>query len=208
MKAAGLANAVIGLIFCSVLSTPGFAQGNETSAEAKHRADCRLAEQILTLGQPANKRDWALRIIGTCPQMADVLPDLWEEPPSGEAELERLFSLSRKVRDRGIYEAALRLVEDPTRSSNVRITALGVLGAYIDSDLVVDLSGLTRVEGIDGIEWNKPWGWGGDLGPQEQGDPLPPDHESTTLALIERLSEQAEDAKLCAAAWWLSHRLP
>lgn len=53
------------------------AQGADTADRAKLRAGCRLVHQVLTTGQRAVKRDWALGIIGSCPRLADGLPSLW-----------------------------------------------------------------------------------------------------------------------------------
>ena len=54
----------------------------------KHRNDCLLAEQVLTHGQPANKRDWALNYIGSCPGAADDLTEVWNAPPSEDVALQ------------------------------------------------------------------------------------------------------------------------
>lgn len=179
------------------------AQAADTAHRAKLRADCRLAEQILTEGQPAVKRDWALGVIGACPGLADVLAQLWRDPPTDEQELEKLFSLSREVRDCDVFTAVREVASSPSRPSLSRIAALAVLGSYLRPTLILDFDGLQPREDIGPIGWSSVWGRGSDLPPQEEGDPLPDDFEETTRQLVEQLSESEEDSKVRAAAWWL-----
>lgn len=177
--------------------------GQDTVEEAKHEVGCRLAHQILTKGQPAVNREWALGVISACPGLADVLPHLWRDPPTEERELEKLFQLSRRVSDGDVFAAALEVASSPSRSSTPRIAALGVLASYLRPELILDFDGLEPLEEFGPIEWNNVWGLGADLSPQEQGDPLPCDYETTTRQLVHQLSQRAEDAKVRAAAWWL-----
>ena len=57
--------AVVAAIFILALSSaPAAAQSDTVPwrgyTDEQHRNDCRLAHQVLTLGQPAVKREWAL----------------------------------------------------------------------------------------------------------------------------------------------------
>lgn len=186
-----------------VFSGGAEAQASDTASRAKLRADCRLAKQILTKGQPAVKRDWALGVISACSGLADVLPHLWRDPPNEERELEKLFQLSRRVRDGDVFTAAFEVASSSSRPSLSRIAALGVLGSYLRPGLTLDLGDLRVLEDFGPIEWGNVWGRGLDLPPQEEADPLPEDYEAATRQLVQRLSETEDDAKVRAAAWWL-----
>lgn len=88
------------------------AQASDTASRVRLRAECRLAHQVLTKGQPAVKREWALRYIGSCAQQQEVVLEMWKEPPVAQEELSRLFELSRKIRDRRIFRRAAKIADD------------------------------------------------------------------------------------------------
>ena len=89
--------------------------GKEDYADEHHRDDCRLAEQVLTLGQPANRRAWALETAPTCgasggQALAAVL-DGQHGATDGSA-LEALVFATSRVTDGSIFQAGLRLGTD------------------------------------------------------------------------------------------------
>lgn len=179
----------------------------DTAAERKHQADCRLAAQTLIEGQPAAKRDWALAYLGSCPQQQQVAVEMWETPPGERTELDRLFELSRKFKDERIFRRAVALAEDPAVDSEVRVTALGVLGSYLDPILVMRLSDLEERRELAGIRWANIFGVGGDLEAQETGRPLPADADDRIRSLVRDLAREAEDDLVRAQAWHLATRL-
>lgn len=97
-----------------------------------------------------------------------------ETRPTEARELEKLFQLSRRLRDGDVFAAALEVTSSPSRPSLPRITALGVLASHLRPKLILDFDGLEPLEGFGPIEWNNAWGLGADLSPQQEGDPLPP----------------------------------
>lgn len=175
--------------------------------QVKHRNNCRLAAQILLEGQPAVKRDWALAYIGSCPQQQQVAVEMWKAPPGERSELDRLFELSRKFKDERIFRRAVELAEDPAVDREVRVTALGVLGSYLDPNLVMRLSDLERRRELAGIRWANIFGVGGDLEAQETGRPLPTDADERIRSLVRNLAREAEDDLVRAQAWHLATRL-
>lgn len=99
--------------------------------DAHHRNECRLANQVLTRGQPANQREWALGIIVTCGPLggstiAQLLRDHRTEEEWGE-ELELVVNLTWPLHDRSIYEAAFEIATDPNAGTAARVQALRVL---------------------------------------------------------------------------------
>jgi hypothetical protein len=96
-----------------------------------HRDECRLANQVLTQGQPANQRDRALRIITTCGPLGGVtigqlLRDHRHEGAWTEG-LEEVVRLTADLADRSIYNSAVEIAADPAAGTAARVQALRVL---------------------------------------------------------------------------------
>lgn len=95
------------------------------------RNDCRLAQQVLVHGQPANKLDWALGVINGCgPEGADVLATLLRENRSAAARsptLDRVADRATMIVDSAIFNAALSVATDLNAGEAARIHALSVL---------------------------------------------------------------------------------
>lgn len=199
--------ASVPLILGGLVSSLAAQEQAADPAQVKHRNNCRLAAQVLLDGQPAVKGDWALRYIGSCPQQQQVVVAMWQDPPVGTEELDRLFELSRKVKDRRIFRRAAEVAEDPAARSELRVTALGVLGSYLHPDLVMRLSDLERRSEVGGIRWANIFGVGGDLEDQETVRPLPDDAERRICDLVRHLVREAEDDLVRAQAWHLAARV-
>lgn len=111
--------------------SPAHAQGNERSQEARHEAECRLAAQVLTRGQPANKRAWALSKIKTCGARGGrALADALEDHRSAErrsASQEEIVEAASEIVDRELFRTALDIATDRSASPVGRIQAIRVL---------------------------------------------------------------------------------
>ncbi|HLM69208.1 MAG TPA: hypothetical protein VK358_16840 [Longimicrobium sp.] len=113
----------------------------ESPAEVTLRNDCRLARQVLVHGQPANKYDWALRVIEDCgadgaDAIAHELRDLrklHERTPS----LDRLSESGRRLIDVAVFRAAMDIASDETAGEAARILAISLITAQVAQ---VDLS--------------------------------------------------------------------
>lgn len=96
--------------------------------DVHHRNDCRLAHQVLTHGQPAEKRDWALRVIPTCgPLGGEAIADLLREYADATVrteEYDRIVLLGARLTDHSIYEAAMALAADPDANELARVQAV------------------------------------------------------------------------------------
>jgi hypothetical protein len=89
--------------------------GKEDYADEHHRNDCRLAGQVLTLGQPADRRAWALETAPTCgasggQALAAVLDG--QHGAADGVELEALVFATSRMRDGSVFQAGLRLGAD------------------------------------------------------------------------------------------------
>lgn len=168
--------------------------------------DCRLAAQVLTHGEPAGKRDWALDIIQSCPQAKDVIPRLWSDVPTDDEEIEGLFHLSRQVRDGRIYEAAYSIATDPARQPLLRVVALGVLGSYVVPDLYMHLP-LEPVTGSEPLRYNNIWSRIDHWSQRDGSVPFPADAEERIHSLVADLADpekaDTREPELFAAACWL-----
>lgn len=206
MKARTVAQ--VHMAVCLVLGIPAVtsAQRSTEAEDAKLRADCRLATQVLTTGNPARKEEWAWKTITRCEESAGaVLATLWADAPADTAELDRLYVASDRRRDRRVLETLIEVARTRESAQLVRLGALRVLAAYTDPRLVVDwehllqpgaetgrrvlLSTRTDVVTFDGIE------------------PLPPDTEDRVLAALRQLAASDPDPVIRTAAGFLSESL-
>lgn len=117
---------------------PGLAQeggGQERTREARHRAQCGLAHQVLTKGQPAVKREWAVGKIGTCRELGgeSIAAELDRLRFTGERtdRLERVVWVTNRFVDRAIARMALDIASDPTAGEVARVQAIRVLSFQV-----------------------------------------------------------------------------
>ena len=185
---------------------PGASQADPGAVH--HRNDCRLAEQILTQGQPAGKRDWALEIIGSCPQAEAILPSLWSAPPADEQELEALYHLSVQAKVPVAFREGLTAARNSGAPVLVRLAGLGTAVTYVHPDVILYLSALKPLEGLPPLEWDNVWGRL-DHPVHEAGDvTLPPAAEDEVADLVSALRDDPDvDSLLRDAAFWLSELL-
>jgi hypothetical protein len=113
-----------GLVFAPETAWTGF-------RDVHHRDECRLAHQILTLGQPANKREWALDRIGTCgPEGGEALATQFQAKRLANddtPELEDLVIAARDFVDGNLYRAALGIASDGTAGTAARVDAIRII---------------------------------------------------------------------------------
>lgn len=177
------------------------------SIEARHRADCRLAGQVLTSGQPANKRDWALEVIPACSELSEAVPSLWATGLPGDEEgLVLAYEASRLLQDGRVYEEAMALAENVGSPRLARMTALGVVGSFVRPSVGLDIRKLEQVDGPAPWEWDGMWAVFADYGEPTQGNvPLPADAAEEIRMLMESLAESDPDTAIRDTAyWWLT----
>lgn len=99
----------------------------------KLRNDCRLAEQVLTTGQPATHRREALTVIGLCGgDGLRALLSTWSSVPGDRDELELLVASTRAFATAELVDTLLSILRQPARPSAVRVASLLVLLTYAD----------------------------------------------------------------------------
>lgn len=195
----------LALAVCMVGAGPLSAQQDPVAVQ--RRNDCRLAEQVLTLGQPANKRAWALHQIGSCPEAVEVLPALWASPPTDETEIQELYYASINAADARVFEIALDVVRDPTAPDLIRLAALGTVVTYVRPKFVLALENRAPFEGIPSLEWHIPWATV-DHPFHAEGEVTLPDGATETVLKLVRDFSADEDAPslLRDAGFWLLGR--
>jgi len=104
------------------------AQGSKDSyVDEHHRNRCRLAHQVLTLGQPANRREWAMETAPTCGASGGEALAALLEQHRGDSDdspaLETVVLLASRLTDASIFQAALRVGSDGTAGTVARAAA-------------------------------------------------------------------------------------
>jgi hypothetical protein len=103
----------------------------------KLRGDCRLAEQVLTTGQPATHREEALKVIGLCGRAAaPAIIAAWTSADLNRTELGLLVTSTRAFITPELVEALFSTLGAPGRRLDERIASLLVLITYADSSVV------------------------------------------------------------------------
>ena len=198
----------LAVVMCAAGAAPVSAQGANPGL-IKHRNDCRLAEQVLTRGQPANKREWALQLIGSCPEGADVVLGLWTAPPSSDSELDALYLASVYAADERVFEVALSVAQDPAARALLRLAALGTVVTYVRGDIVIhSVEGISRFEGFPPLEWDNVWGTMDHPLLREGQVSLPPGSDVLVTEFVQELAEDGDAPPLLRdSAWWLLGQL-
>lgn len=164
------------------------AQQSEVRDSVHHSNDCRLAEQVLSTGNPKPNYDWALELIVSCgPGAADVVAALWKRPPADTAGLFKLFIASSRFRDGRIYNAANAVVADRSKPDLVRLTALGVLASFAQPGVVLDFKNLRRLP-PGPFMWQNPFGRMSHSLAEEGVIPLPSDVTTQVNRLVHELA--------------------
>jgi hypothetical protein len=159
----------------------------------------------LTLGQPANRGEWALQYIGSCAEEGgDVILGLWNSPPSSDPELQALYYASIHVADERVFDVALSVGQDPGAPAPLRLAALGTLVTYVRPDMVLSLEGRSRLEGVPPLRWSNVWGTIDHPEFAEGEVSLPPDAYVRTLELVQEFAGDGDaPALLRDSAYWL-----
>jgi hypothetical protein len=174
----------------SIPAAPVVAQANARADSVQHRNSCRLAQQVLLHGHPANKRAWALGYIRVCgaaggATLASILArDI--------AVNEDAVMVTSVLHDAAIFRVAFGIANDRTAAKNARIQALRVLFYQFGRGHVDPYESFLASD--DGIYMALP-----DYG-CTVGEPLPPDAEGRALEMAMRIISSETDADIRAAA--------
>lgn len=106
------------------------AQQSDRPEEIHLRNQCRLANQILTHGRPATKREWALGFIQNCEGVGETIAEALDAHRGDQdqsPELEQLVFLTTRVVDLSVFDVALEIASDLAAGLVGRVQAIRVL---------------------------------------------------------------------------------
>jgi hypothetical protein len=128
--------ALLGMVASpAVAQEPEYRQKRERE-DVQLRNDCGLAMQVLTHGQPANKREWALwRISGCDDSGPPVLARMWREVAADSASVDEAIYRSVRLRDRRVYDVVSAIARDRFVPALKRAAALHLLGRWAQEGL-------------------------------------------------------------------------
>lgn len=110
------------------------------------RNECRLAHQILTKGQPANQRDWALEFIRGCGSLGgEAIAHLIRSHRGSDtwnAELDRIVDQTAYLVDLSIFEAGLEVAIDPSAGLVARVQGLRAMRTQLSPGDLITYDGL------------------------------------------------------------------
>jgi hypothetical protein len=126
--------------------------GAQQADSMHHRNNCRLARQVLSLGQPANHRTWALRYIPSCSDDAvEILTQAITRhrgAHTGNTELGVIVDALSPLVDRRVGFAAAALARDAGAGTGARLEAVRLLYWQIRPGFPVPLEEFTRQEQV------------------------------------------------------------
>lgn len=109
--------------------------GAQQSDSIHHRNNCRFAGQVLTLGQPASYKSWALRYVPSCEAIAvEIFAEAVRRnrgAHTGSSELGAIVDALSSLVDRRIGLAAARLARDGSAGPGARVEAIRLLYSQI-----------------------------------------------------------------------------
>ncbi|MDP3909388.1 MAG: hypothetical protein Q8Q14_03270 [Gemmatimonadales bacterium] len=189
--------AVLSISCAHGLSAQG--QGQSERDNAQLRNDCRLAAQVLTLGQPADRYEWARDIIVKCDESGgQALASLWRSVPADSGELARVVYSTSRLRDQRILDELVTVARDGARPVVVRLCAFQVLVSYYQPGAYVPLRWLQQPP------FGSPLGSVTEFRATEGSAPLGPSTRESIHTLMRQLTDSDPDATMRNAARFLA----
>lgn len=119
------------LLAAAVLALPRLATAQANPDSVHHRNQCRLAEQVITTGNPATHTDWAWLYIDACDpsERAEAyLAALQQVRKSSDLRvIHRAVMPIVWLHDGRLFEAAMQLAADPEAATPARVVAFVAL---------------------------------------------------------------------------------
>ena len=135
MRSMALEGSTAGLLAIALVAIPLVGQAKPDSV--KLRNDCRLAEQVLTTGEPGPRRTEALKVIGLCGGEATAtFVLLWSSTGNDRAELDLLVTATRAFVAAPVVDALFATLTQAGRPLNGRVATLLVLLTYADPSVL------------------------------------------------------------------------
>ena len=159
---------------------------NVTSIDSIHlRNGCRLAQQILVTGRPANKRNDALRWIPRCGAIAGetvgAILARFRNSPVPPQDLEELIAALWGLRDADVLSKSMAVSEDNSATVPVRIEAMRLVLGQVEPSVFVPYRMVASDSGEVAM-------WDAIDTPERTGTPLPPGYLINVGSRMEALA--------------------
>lgn len=146
------------------------------------RNDCRLAEQVIATGNPAPRKQWALKVVWGCSDAGPAIATAFAAArgSTDTAYLNALTAPMTQLRDGQVFRTALDVAQDRGASTEARIFGMRVLILTLRPGYDVEYPRLLNNNGLcfspPGEDWRV-----------TEGTPLPPGADQMVRALGTRL---------------------
>ena len=125
--------------------------GGQVDPDSVHlRNDCRMAAQVLTLGRPEARREWALALIPRCgAEGGEVLAGMLNDHravSSWDDELDQIVNQTAFIVSPAVFEAAMDVASDPAAGVLARVQSVRALASQLYPGLLVPYSALAEGE--------------------------------------------------------------
>lgn len=182
-----LSGALLALTTGAATPVTSQGHGDEQAWLVQHRNDCRLAQQVVVHGRPANKRDWALGQLNSCgalggQTLAAAIPQYrMVSAPGGE--MEKLVQSAAYLTDGNVFNAALVLAADESAAGAARVQAIRIAyhqlnpAIYQSYEAFLTNSLETRIVHSASITSEAP----------QRGTPLPDDALDRVIRVLHRI---------------------
>lgn len=173
-------------------------QGHRERDDTQLRNDCRLALQVLTLGQPADRYGWARDIIVKCDESGGpALASVWRSVSADPGELPHVVYSTSRVRDQRILDQLVIVARDQARPTVVRLSAFQVMVSYYKPSAYVSMRSLRQPP------FGSPLGFVTEFVATEGSSPLGPTSRESIRNLMRELSQSDPDSTVRNAARFL-----
>lgn len=197
----GMTVALLGMAaYPAVAQEPEYRPKRERE-DAQLRNDCRLAVQVLTHGQPANKREWALDTIDRCDESGPpVLAAMWKEVAADSGSVGHMIYRSVYMRDRRVYDVVSALARDRSVPALKRAAALHLLGRWARPGFTLEYEQFFA-PGFESVEKNGVQYSSMNHDTQHEGaEPLPATIRQEVLSLAREIANADSNFRLRATA--------
>lgn len=157
MRARNVCSVAGAAILIVIGAAPAESQGRTEweYADEHHRNDCRLAHQVLTLGQPAKKRAWALSVAPSCgPLGGEALAHILREHRGDVAwtqASEDIVLAATNLIDRSLFETGLHIAADPSAGPVARVQAVRVVYHQFNPGVYEEYAGFVEGSSLKGL---------------------------------------------------------
>ena len=143
---------------CAVWLTPvaGCASAQANPDSVKHRNDCRLATQVLTHGQPANRRSWAISFVRDCrdsESKAAILTALAAARQTTDlSPTVGIIMIARDVQDGDFFESIVATAGDRSASTVSRVASFMAFVEIVNPTASADYEKFISINPADRLQ--------------------------------------------------------